>query len=216
MNEDAEAVARAELMMHLRSRNAAGRAVLAAIETIPRALFLPAGHKSLAYQDRAVPIDCGQTISQPTVVAMMTEALELEPHHRVLEIGTGSGYQTAVLCRLARHVVSLERFKLLSQLAQERLSVLSITNATLAVADGRHGWPEEGPFDRILITAATPAIPAALTKQMTPGAIIVAPLGEPDGEQSLVKAQLVDGALEGEALADVRFVPLVPGVANAL
>lgn len=216
MSEDADAVARAELAMHLRRRNVASRATLAALESVPRSLFLSARDKRLAYADRAAPIECGQTISQPTVVAMMTDALAPTPACRVLEIGTGSGYQTAILARLAGHVWSVERYRLLSDLAAERLAVLRLSNVSLKVADGREGWPEAAPFDRILLTAATPAVPEALVAQLADDGVLVAPVGEDGGVQELLRCRKGPGGLEGEHLAHVRFVPLVPGVAGAL
>ncbi|MEM8854278.1 MAG: protein-L-isoaspartate(D-aspartate) O-methyltransferase [Pseudomonadota bacterium] len=216
MTDDEEAVARAELLMGLRRNNVAGRAVLAALESVPRALFLGARHKRLAYADRAAPIDCGQTISQPTVVAMMTEALSVTPECKVLEVGTGSGYQTAVLARLAREVFSIERYTLLAELAAERLRVLKITNVTIAVADGQEGWPDEAPFDRIIVTAAAPFVPAPLVEQLAEDGILVAPVGKEGHTQELLKCRRTADGLEGEHVADVRFVPLVAGVADAL
>ncbi|MEO1102486.1 MAG: protein-L-isoaspartate(D-aspartate) O-methyltransferase [Pseudomonadota bacterium] len=222
MEEDEEAIKRAELVMHLRRQNVAGRAVLAALESVPRSLFLDAAHKSLAYADRAAPIDCGQTISQPTVVAMMTEALTLGPQMRVLEIGTGSGYQTAILARLAGHVVSIERYARLADLAAQRLAALRIENVTLHVADGAEGWSADAPYDRIILTAATPAVPAALVEQLADDGILVAPVGPQGGVQELMRCQKGDGEeaaegeLVGESLCEVRFVPMLPGVAEVL
>lgn len=219
MNEEedeTERVARAELVMDLRRQNVAGRATLAALESVPRSLFLDAPHKALAYRDRAAPIACGQTISQPAVVAMMTEALALEPHMRVLEIGTGSGYQAAILARLAAEVVSVERYRALSDLAAARLAVLRITNVSLQVADGHEGWPEGAPYDRIIVTAAAAAVPAALVEQLAPEGILVAPVGPQGGVQELMRCRHGAGGLVGERIADVRFVPLTPGVAEIL
>jgi len=217
MTEEEEAVARAELVMHLRRQNVAGRTTLAALESVPRSLFLDAAHKSLAYADRAAPIDCGQTISQPTIVAMMSEALALGPGMRVLEVGTGSGYQTAILARLAGEVVSLERYQHLSDLAAERLKVLKIDNVTLHVADGNDGWPEGAPYDRIIVTAAAPAVPAALVDQLAPDGILVAPVGPEGGVQELMRCRReADGGLVGEPIANVRFVPMMKGVAHIL
>lgn len=216
MSEEEERVARAELVMHLRRQNVAGRATLAALESVPRSLFLDAAHKSLAYADRAAPIDCGQTISQPAIVAMMTDALSLEPTSRVLEIGTGSGYQTAILARLAAEVVSLERYQHLSDLAAERLKVLKIDNVALHVADGHEGWPEWAPYDRIIVTAAAPAVPAPLVEQLAPEGILVAPIGAEGRVQELLRCRHGEGGLLGERIADVRFVPMVAGVARIL
>lgn len=216
MTEDEEAVARAELVMHLRRQNVAGRAVLAALESVPRSLFLDARDRRLAYADRAAPIECGQTISQPTVVAMMTDALALTRSHKVLEIGTGSGYQTAILARLAGKVFSVERYRKLSDLAAERLAVLRVNNVVLRVGDGHEGWSDHAPYDRILVTAAAAAIPEALVDQLAEGGILVAPVGEDGYTQELLRCTHGPGGLIGERIADVRFVPLLPGVAGAL
>jgi len=214
MEEDDDAVARAELAMHLRRMNVAGRATLAAVESVPRSLFLDAAHRSLAYADRAAPIECGQTISQPTIVAMMTEALAIEPHMRVLEIGTGSGYQAAILARLAAHVTTVERYARLSRLAAERLATLGIDNVELHVGDGNEGWPPGAPHDRIIMTAAAPAVPAPLVDQLAPDGILVAPIGPEGGVQELMRCTLRDGRLVGERITDVRFVPMLSGVSN--
>ncbi|MBJ3776524.1 protein-L-isoaspartate(D-aspartate) O-methyltransferase [Acuticoccus sp. 2012] len=202
--------------MHLRRQNVAGRATLAALERVPRSLFLGAPHKRLAYRDRAAPIDCGQTISQPTIVAMMTDALALQPHMRVLEIGTGSGYQTAILALLAAHVYSVERYRLLSELAAERLKVLHVDNVSLRVGDGHFGWPEEAPFDRILLTAAAAAVPSDLVEQLADDGILVAPIGPAGHTQELLRCRRTADGLVGEKIADVRFVPMVAGVARSL
>ena len=216
MSPEEEQIARAELLMALRRQNVAGLKVLAALESVPRSLFLGAEHKALAYADRPAPIDCGQTISQPAIVAQMTEALELAPNHRVLEIGTGSGYQAAILAKLAAHVFSVERYRLLSDLARERLSVLKITNVSLLVADGHEGWPENAPYDRIIVTAAAPAIPEALVEQLAPDGVLVAPVGDEGGVQELLRCRQSPDGLVGERIADVRFVPMLPGTAGAL
>jgi len=216
MTEDDDAVARAELAMHLRRNNVASTATLAAVESVPRSLFLSARDKRLAYADRAAPIECGQTISQPTVVAMMTDALNLTPDCTVLEIGTGSGYQTAILAKLAGHVYSVERYRLLRDVAAERLSALKINNVSLTVGDGREGWPDHAPFDRVIVTAAAPAVPEALVEQMADDGVLVVPVGDDDGAQNLMRCHKGPNGLEGESLASVRFVPIVPGVADAL
>lgn len=216
MTEDEEAVARAELAMRLRRQNVARRETLAAMESVPRSLFLDAYDRRLAYADRAAPIDCGQTISQPTIVAMMTDALDLTPACRVLEIGTGSGYQTAILARLAGEVFTVERYRKLSELAAERLKVLRVGNVHFLVGDGHAGWAENALYDRIIVTAAARAVPSPLVEQLAPGGILVAPIGADEDTQELLKCRRTDGGLEGEKIADVRFVPLLPGVAGAL
>jgi protein-L-isoaspartate(D-aspartate) O-methyltransferase len=216
MTEDEEAVARAELALRLRRQNVGRRETLAAMESVPRSLFLDAADRRLAYADRAAPIDCGQTISQPTVVAMMTDALDLTLACRVLEIGTGSGYQTAILARLAGEVFTVERYRKLSELAAERLRVLRLGNVRFRVGDGHAGWPEHALYDRIIVTAAARAVPAPLVEQLAPGGLLVAPVGAEEDTQELLKCRRTDHGLEGEKIADVRFVPLLPGVAGAL
>lgn len=206
-----ESVARAELILRLRSQNAAGPRVLSALERTPRSLFLDAPHRALAYHDRPAPIDCGQTISQPTVVAMMTEALSVEPHHRVLEIGTGSGYQAAVLALLAGKVFTVERHPRLASVAAERLAHLGL-DVAVRTGDGSEGWPEEAPFDRIIITAAGEAVPEALVRQLAPDGVLVAPIGPEHGPQQLLRCTVTDGELLGEDLGAVSFVPMRRGV----
>lgn len=213
-DSETERIARAELIMRLRRRNVAGTRVLSALERTPRALFLDAPHKGLAYADRPAPIDCGQTISQPTIVATMTEALMLEAHHRVLEIGTGSGYQCAILAQLVSAVYSIERHPRLLAAARERLAVLGFDNVFLRVDDGHKGWPEEAPFDRILLTAAAEAVPQALVDQLAVDGVLVAPVGTEGSVQDLLRCRKTPNGLEGEHLADVAFVPMRPGVGN--
>ena len=207
---------RMQLIFALRSHGVTDPRVLDAFEKTPRAAFLDRSFKDRAWEDLPLPIACGQTISQPAVVAMMTEALALEPHMRVLEIGTGSGYQAAILARLAAEVVSVERYRALSDLAAARLAVLRITNVSLQVADGHEGWPEGAPYDRIIVTAAAAAVPAALVEQLAPEGILVAPVGPQGGVQELMRCRHGAGGLVGERIADVRFVPLTPGVAEIL
>ncbi len=206
----------ANLLLRLRRNGITEQKVLAAIESVPRDVFVPAESQDDAYSERALPIDCGQTISAPVIVGMMTAALDVGDRERVLEIGTGSGYQTAVLARLARRVYTIDRFRTLVQSAESRLRTLRISNVTTLVGDGTKGWPEQAPFDKIIVTAAGEAVPEALLKQVRLGGIIVAPVGPGDGVQKLVKmTRTVDGFLE-KPLADVRFVPLIPGKAAQL
>lgn len=213
---EADRVALAELILQLRANGIRDRRVLAAIESIPRRLFLGSRHQELAYADRAMPIDCGQTISQPTIVAMMTEALEVAPDHKVLEVGTGSGYQAAVLSRLARQVFTVERYRFLLETAQDRFKALKINNIRARVGDGFEGWPEAGPFHRVIVTAAAEVIPQALVDQTVDRGLIVIPIGAPGGVQDLVKAQKIGSRLERTSLSAVRFVPMVHGVAERL
>ncbi|PLX39302.1 MAG: protein-L-isoaspartate O-methyltransferase [Hyphomicrobiales bacterium] len=203
----------AALILQLRSQGIRDHRVLSAIEQIPRRLFLDAENHDLAYIDRALPIDCGQTISAPSIVAQMTEALGLEAHHRVLEIGTGSGYQTAVLAKLVEHVYSIERFKTLRELAAQRLATLRIDNVTLVHGDGFEGLPDKAPFDRIIVTAAAPEVPETLVMQLVSRGIMVLPVGSPGGVQRLLRVIRRGSHFDAEELCLVRFVPMIPGVA---
>jgi protein-L-isoaspartate(D-aspartate) O-methyltransferase len=205
-----------EFQLALRRRGITDAATLRAMDEVPRDLFVPDEDREHAFADRALPIACGQTISQPFVVAVMTEALKLQPHHKVLEIGTGSGYQTAILARLVRSVVSIERYRTLRDLAATRLAALGITNVTLHLADGALGMADAAPFDRVLVTCAVTAIPEALVGQLAEGGVLVAPVGPVDGPQEIVRLARSSGAPTTERLLSVRFVPLVPGVAREL
>jgi protein-L-isoaspartate(D-aspartate) O-methyltransferase len=200
------------LIMALRRSGIADTAVLAAMERIPREDFIPEAFHDQAYEDKALPIGHGQTISQPQVVGLMTQALEVGPRHKVLEIGTGSGYQTAVLSRLARRVYTIERHKPLLQEAEQRFAKLQIHNITAIAGDGLKGWPAQAPFDRIIVTAAAEALPPTLLSQLSVGGIMVLPLGPDRGDQELVRVKQVESGAETEKLCDVRFVPLLPGV----
>lgn len=182
--------------------------VLDAIAATPRQEFVPADIRSRAFDDCALPIGHGQTISQPYIVALMTEALDVRSEHRVLEIGTGSGYQAAVLAKLAAEVFTVERIKPLLDEAFETLGRLGLKNVRLKHADGSLGWPERGPFDRIIVTAAAPDVPAKLVDQLKEGGIIVLPTGTRDRQQ-LTKLTNRNGKLTPTALCDCRFVPLV-------
>jgi protein-L-isoaspartate(D-aspartate) O-methyltransferase len=182
--------------------------VLTAMLRVPRHKFVPPGEQRDSYADRALTLECGQTISQPYIVALMTEALELTRNETVLEIGTGSGYQTAVLCELAAHVVSIERHAELSAHADRVLKSLGYRNYTLAVGDGTLGWPELAPYDRIICTAAAQRVPPALLEQLREGGILVIPLG-PSEAQSLQAIRKASGESVARELSGCRFVPLV-------
>jgi len=182
--------------------------VLDAMAWVERARFVPETLQAAAYADRALPIACDQTISQPYIVALMTDALELSGSERVLEIGTGSGYQTAVLAQLAAWVVTVERHAELSQLAAARLHEQGYRKVTFLVGDGTQGWPELAPYDRILVTAAGPEVPPALFEQLAEGGILVAPLGPADS-QELQQIRKVGGQPMVRSLGGCRFVPLV-------
>lgn len=212
----AEDVGRMEFQLTLRRHGITDQAVLRAMDEVPREYFVAPGFLDSAYADQALPIACGQTISQPFVVAYMTEKLEVEPGHRVLEIGTGSGYQTAILARLAREVVSIERYRTLAEAARERIGTLGYGNATIRAADGMAGAPELAPFDRIMVTAAAEQVPEALVAQLAEGGKMVIPIGPRHDAQSLVRLTKTGGALTRENLIAVRFVPLLPGQAREL
>ena len=206
----------ANLLLRLRRNGITDQKVLAAIESVPRDVFVPADSQDNAYSERALPIDCGQTISAPVIVGLMTAALDVGDRDRILEIGTGSGYQTAVLAKLARRVYTIDRFRTLVQAAESRFRTLRISNVTTLVGDGMKGWPEQAPFDKIIVTAAGDRVPDALLRQVRLGGIIVAPVGPHDGIQKLVKMTRTPEGFDETTLADVRFVPLIPGKAAHL
>ncbi len=209
-------VARMEFQLALRRRGISDQAVLRAMDEVHREHFVAAEFADDAYADQALPIICGQTISQPYVVAYMTEQLEVEPQHGVLEIGTGSGYQAAILSRLAREVVSVERYRTLADAARERLRTLGYTNVTVIAGDGFAGVPELAPFDRIMVTAAAEEIPESLIDKLGDGGKMVLPLGPRDGTQHIVKLSKAAGGLTRQKLIGVRFVPLLRGRAREL
>jgi len=191
--------------------------VTAAMRTVPRHLFCPGYELEQAYANHPLEIGHEQTISQPAIVAMMTEALALRGDERVLEIGTGSGYQAAVLALLCREVYSIERIDALADEAAQRLAQLGYRNVHVRAGDGFAGWPEEAPFDRVIVTAAPTAIPAALVEQLAEGGVLVAPVGgsdERDG-QSLLRGTKAGGDLVVEDLGGVRFVAMLPGTTKA-
>ena len=210
-------VERMEFQLSLRRRGISDQGVLRAMEEVPRENFVSPGFVESAYADQALPIECGQTISQPFVVAYMTEKLEVSPDHRVLEIGTGSGYQAAVLSRLAREVVSIERYRTLADAAREKLKALGYGNVTIRVGDGMAGAPDLAPFDRIMVTAAAEDIPQALLAQLAEDGKMVLPVGPRHDAQYLVKlTKRSGGGLTREELIAVRFVPLLSGQAREL
>lgn len=206
----------ARLILALRSQGVTDPRVLEAIERTPRELFTPDLFKERAFEDSALPIACGQTISQPFIVGLMTQALTLEPRARVLEIGTGSGYQTAVLSRLARLVYTVERYRTLMKEAEERFKILGLINVVTKFGDGGEGWAEQAPFDRILVTAAAPEEPKKLLAQLKPNGVLVAPIGKGPVQSLRRYAGDGQGGFKVELLGDVRFVPLLDGVAREL
>lgn len=196
--------------MALRGAGVTDTKVLAAIERVPRELFVPEAFQDRAWEDVALPIDQGQTISQPLVVGLMTQALELQPRHLVLEVGTGSGYQAAVLARLCRRVFTIERLEPLLREAEARFRALDIGNITTRLGDGTRGWPEQAPFARILVTAAGgPEPPKDLTDQLAVGGVMLIPLGDDHRGQRVVRFRRSEAGLIREDLWPVRFVPLL-------
>jgi protein-L-isoaspartate(D-aspartate) O-methyltransferase len=200
----------------LRRRGISDQAVLRAMEEVPRELFVAAADRAEAYRDSALGIACGQTISQPFVVAYMTEQLQLQKQHRVLEIGTGSGYQAAILSRLCRHVLTIERYRTLADSARARLEQLRYDNIEVMLGDGFDVPPGAGHFDRIIVTAAMEQIPPNLTERLEPGGVLIAPVGPHQGIQTLIRVTRTDAGLERKELVDVRFVPALPGIAREL
>lgn len=214
--EDERRTRVAELILRLRRFGLTDQRVLGAIEAVPRDVFVPAESRADAYAERALPIDCGQTISAPVIVGMMTAALDLGDRDRVLEIGTGTGYQTAVLSKLARRVYTIDRFRTLVVAAESRFKTLRLSNITTLVGDGTKGWPEQAPFDRIIVTAAGETVPQALLEQIRVGGVLVIPVGPQDGVQRLKRIERTDTGYDELDIADVRFVPLIPGKAERL
>jgi protein-L-isoaspartate(D-aspartate) O-methyltransferase len=213
MSEDHRPIA---LVMELRGQGISDQRVLSAIERTPRDIFVEEPFQATAYENIALPIACGQTISQPYIVAYMTDALQVEPKHRVLEIGTGSGYQAAVLAPLCRMVYTVERHRPLLKAAEARFQQLKLHNIVLRHGDGLAGWPEQAPFDRILLTAAVSEIPQTLIEQLKPGGILVGPLSAPGGferiSQHLIKIIRTEKEPVRETLIPVAFVPMLPGL----
>ena len=205
-----------EFLLSLRRRGIGDQAVLRAMDEVPRERFVEPGFAESAYADQALPISCGQTISQPFVVAYMTEALGLRPHHRVLEVGTGSGYQAAVLSRLAREVVTIERYRTLADTARRRLASVGYTNVEVVVGDGFAGVPGRAPYHRIIVTAAAEEVPEALVGQLALDGVLLLPLGPHAGAQNIIRLTKSQRGTKRDELIAVRFVPLLPGQAQEL
>jgi protein-L-isoaspartate(D-aspartate) O-methyltransferase len=202
--------------LNLRRRGISDQAVLRAMEEIPRDQFVVAADRANAWRDSALGIACGQTISQPFVVAYMTEQLQLLRHHRVLEIGTGSGYQAAILSRLCRQVLTIERYRTLADSARVRLEKLGCDNIEVMLGDGFDIPAGAGDFDRIMVTAAMERIPDALAQRLEPEGVLIAPVGPHQGTQTLVRLVRTGEGFERKDLVDVRFVPALPGIAREL
>lgn len=200
----------------LRRRGISDRAVLRAMEEVPREAFVEKGDAAHAYRDSALGIECGQTISQPFVVAYMTEQLGLQKHHRVLEIGTGSGYQAAILSKLCREVVSIERYRTLADGARKRLKTLGYDNVEVILGDGFEPPENLGTFDRIIVTAAMEKIPETLLERLEPDGGLIAPVGPHHGIQTLIRVSRTETGFDRKELVDVRFVPALPGIAREL
>lgn len=204
------------LLMHLRRSGVQDHRVLGAIERIPRELFVPDAFQDQAYEDIALPIGRGQTISQPLVVAKMTQALEVTDRHKVLEIGTGSGYQAAILAKLCRRLYTVERHKFLLDIAMRRFESMRLHNITARAGDGLFGWREQAPFDRIIVTAGSRSgePPPTLAAQLAIGGVMIIPLGDERDDQALYRLTKTEDGWDGDELWPVRFVPLLPDVAE--
>ncbi len=210
MSDDAER--KMQFLYALRSKGVTDARVLSAMETIDRGPFIRGIFSARAYEDMPLPIACGQTISQPSVVGLMTQALHLSPRDKVLEVGTGSGYQAAILSKLARRVYTIDRHSRLVREARELFDELNLTNITAITGDGSFGYPDQAPFDRIIVTAAAEDPPGTLMEQLKVGGIMVVPVGQSDAVQHLIVARKQAEGVEYEELRQVRFVPLLEGL----
>ncbi|MDP9137649.1 MAG: protein-L-isoaspartate(D-aspartate) O-methyltransferase [Pseudomonadota bacterium] len=211
MTEDPRQI---ELLMMLRDRGVRDTRVLEAMENVPRDLFLPRSFEHQAYADQALPIACGQTISQPFIVAFMTDRLKAGDRMKVLEVGTGSGYQTAVLSHMCRRVYTIERYRMLHREALDRFRKLNLANITAMVGDGMKGWPAQAPFERIIVTAAAIEVPPDLVEQLGVDGIMIIPVQTSHDRQKLERITKTAGGVKTEHLLDVKFVPLVEGIAK--
>jgi len=210
MTQDAER--KMQFIFGIRSKGVTDTHVLTAMERIDRGQFVTGVFAARAYDDVPLPIACGQTISQPSVVGLMTQALKISPRDKVLEVGTGSGYQAAILSLLARRVYTVERHRPLVRQAAETFQKLNLSNITPILADGCHGLPDQAPFDRIIVTAAAEDPPSTLLSQLKPGGIMVIPVGQSDHVQHLIRVTRTDAGFDYDELRSVRFVPLVEGL----
>ena len=210
MSFDAER--KMQFLFALRSKGVTDASVLGAMEKVDRGLFVTGLFEDRAYEDMPLPIPCGQTISQPSVVGLMTQALKVSPRDKVLEVGTGSGYQAAILSHMARRVYTIDRHKKLADAARAVFTALDITNIITLNADGSHGLPDQAPFDRILVTAAAEDPPGPLLAQLKMGGIMVVPVGQSDAVQSLIRVTRTETGFDYDELRPVRFVPLVEGL----
>ena len=207
--------AKAVLMLKLRRIGISSKEILGCIESLDRSNFVSESFLDRCLEDIALPIDCGQTISQPSLVALMTQQLEIPQRSKVLEIGTGSGYQTAILSRLSSRVYSIERYKTLADMAKKRLERLNISNVTILLQDGFFGYAPQAPFDRIILTAAVEEIPSLIISQLKVGGIMIVPVGLPNQKQSLLKVIKNEKGLDITELMSVRFVQMKEGLVKA-
>ena len=198
------------LVMSLRSAGVTDRNVLAAIESVPREIFVPPVLRPHAYKDVALPIGHDQTLSQPGIVGIMTQSLDLTDRMKVMEVGTGSGYQTTVLSRLARRIYTIERHKALFDVAEARFKLLKLRNVTAKCGDGTLGWEAQNPFDRIIVTAAALDVPPVLADQLTIDGVMVVPIGYDSDFQTILRVVRTETGFETEEIRDVKFVPLIP------
>ncbi|WP_299148518.1 protein-L-isoaspartate(D-aspartate) O-methyltransferase [uncultured Tateyamaria sp.] len=212
MSEPDLATRKMQFLYALRSRGVTDKRVLGAMEEIDRGPFVRGLFADRAYEDMPLPIACGQTISQPSVVGLMTQALQITPRDKVLEIGTGSGYQAAILAKLARRVYTIDRHRRLVREARAIFEDLDLHTITAITGDGSHGLPDQAPFDRIIVTAAAEDPPGPLLAQLKEGGIMVLPVGQSDAVQSLIRVHKTATGLEYDELRDVRFVPLLEGL----
>jgi len=203
-----------QFLFALRSKGVTDKTVLTAMEGVDRGRFVKGIFAERAYDDLPLPIACGQTISQPSVVGIMTQALQVTPRDKVLEVGTGSGYQAAILARLARRVYTVDRFPQLARAAQALFDEMGLPNIITMTADGSFGLPEQAPFDRILVTAAAEDPPPQLLAQLKPGGIMIVPVGQSDHVQTLIRVRRFDDGYDYEEIRPVRFVPLLEGLAK--
>lgn len=201
-----------QFLFALRSKGVTDTRVLTAMERVDRAAFVRGIFSERAYEDMPLPISCGQTISQPSIVGIMTQALNVSPRDKILEIGTGSGYQAAILSHLARRVYTIDRYRRLVAQAQAIFTAQDITNITTFTADGSYGFTEQAPFDKILLTAAAEDPPGPLLQQLRIGGIMVLPVGRSDAVQSLIRVTRLEAGFDYEELRPVRFVPLLEGL----
>ncbi|MCE1236684.1 MAG: protein-L-isoaspartate(D-aspartate) O-methyltransferase [Hyphomicrobiales bacterium] len=215
-SDDGEAMALARLALTLSSKGLHDRRILGAIEILPRSLFVAAAHKDRAYEDRPIPIECGQTCDAPSVLGLVYQAAEIAPEHRLLQIGTGSGWGTAILAGLCTKVYTIERFRTLADLAVDRFAALGLDNVVPAVQDGLDGFARHAPFHRIVVEGAVEAPPRALLDQLAPQGVLVAALGRPREPQVLARFRRADAGVVREDVGPIRRVAMVPGRASAL